>query len=109
MQELQWVLTEEDLQSLPPREVSNALYLPAVVTGLLEVDLQVVLQVLLLLLVLNVLQQDSSLGRATEGLKESQHEFDHLYLRQSGEEMHTEVIFYFIKLDLVVNHESENT
>lgn len=45
------------------------LYLAAIVAGLLEVDLQVVLQVLLILHVLYVIQEDGSLWTATEGLK----------------------------------------
>lgn len=64
------VLTEKKgLQSLSPRDVLDGLYLTAIVAGLLEVDLQVVLQVLLILYVINVFQEDGSLRKATEGLK----------------------------------------
>lgn len=64
------VLTEKKgLQSLPSGGVPYVLYLAATVAGLLEVDLQVVLQVLLILHVLYVIQEDGSLWTATEGLK----------------------------------------
>lgn len=54
---------------LPLGDVLDALYLTTIVAWLLEMDLQVILQVLLILYVLNVIQEDGSLRRATEGLK----------------------------------------
>lgn len=57
------------MQSLPPGDVYDALYLTTIVAGLLEVNLQVVLQVLLVLLILDVIQENGTLRRATEGLK----------------------------------------
>lgn len=68
--QLPHVLTEkEGLQSLPPGDILDALYLTPVVAGLLKVDLQVILQVLLVFHVLDVIHKDGSLRRATEGLK----------------------------------------
>ena len=67
--QLNCVIPKEGLDLLPSREVLDALHLPSVVAGLLEVDLQLILQVLLVLHVLHALQQDGPLRSAAERLR----------------------------------------
>lgn len=67
---LSHVLSEEGLDLVAPGDILDALHLPSIVTGLLEVNLQVILQVLLILEVCNPAQEDGARRSAAERLQQ---------------------------------------